>query len=190
MKKTSKIIKRIAFFGDAQAKSTEEHFEDAYNVAALLAKNNYIVVNGGGPGVMLASTLGAKSAGGIVETVVLAVKNYPPNYEGSNEENIKSSDKVYTTQSYPDRLNKLVEIADAFIVFKGGTGTLSEIGLTWEMAKFDYGHHEPLFFYGSFWEPIIDDLVLNLNYEKKEKEVVTVVTSPEQIITLLKKITH
>ena len=186
---TTKIIKRIAFLGDATALPHHRHFQDALGVASHLADLGYIIVNGGGPGIMLASTLGAKKAGGRTEIITLDPDHEPDNYEGTDQQNYHLADKIYTTSSYSSRLNKLIDIADAFIVFKGGTGTLSEIGLIWEMAKFEYGHHEPLFFYGKFWRSLIREITAKLNFENIEKRVVKVVTSPESISTTLQKIT-
>lgn len=190
MEKTSKVIKRVAFFGDGEAKSKDEHFVLAEKTAKLLAEAGYIIVNGGGPGVMKAATMGAKSGKGKVEVVILESKLQPDNYEGVDKENVTLADKIIKTNNYPDRLNKLVDIADAFVIFKGGTGTLSEVGLTWEMAKFDYGHHEPLIFVGDCWKEIVTGIIKNLNLEKMEQKVVKVVNKPEEVVTILKKISR
>lgn len=180
-------IKKVAFFGDAQAQTNQKHYRDAFKVAKLLAENGYEIVNGGGAGVMEAASLGAKEGGGKVELVMLDPAKEPGNYEGIAKINYELADKKIFTKSYPSRLNRLVKEADAFVVFKGGTGTLSEIGMVWELAKFDYGHHEPIIFYGGFWKKIIYAIVRGLNFEKMEKRVVQVAESPEKVLWLLKK---
>ena len=87
--KTKKIIKRIAFYGDAEAKKSDQHYQEAFETAKLLAKEGYIILNGGGPGVKLASTLGAKEGGGKVEVVIFDEKiDMGNNYEGTEKENI------------------------------------------------------------------------------------------------------
>lgn len=184
--KTKKIIKRVAIFGDADAKKTDQHFIDAYNTAKLLAENGYIIVNGGGPGVMLAATLGAKAGGGRVETVVLNPKKKMTNYEGSNKENDGLADKIIKTKDYPSRLNKLIEIGDAFVIFDGGVGTLSEVGLTWQMAKFEYGKHEPLIFFGEKLEGLINTLISELKYDPIEKKVYEIALTPEEVLEIIK----
>ena len=186
--KTKKVIKRVAIFGDADAKKTDQHFIDAYNTAKLLAENGYIVVNGGGPGVMLAATQGAKMGGGRVETVVLDPKKKPANYEGTNKENDDLADKIIKTKDYPSRLNKLIEVGDAFVIFDGGVGTLSEVGLTWQMAKFDYANrvHEPLIFFGDKLADIVKDLVTRLNYDPLEEKLYQVVRTPEEVLETIK----
>lgn len=186
--KTSKKIKKVAIFGDGTAKKKDKHFIDAYNMAKMLVESGYVVVDGGGPGVMLAATLGAKAGGGKVIAVILDPKKEPENYEGTNKENINLVDEKIVTNNYSERLNKLIEVADAFVIFKGGTGTISELGLTWELAKFDYGHHEPLIFFGKFWEKIIKDLTEGLELERKEERVIEVVNRPEEVIKILERI--
>ncbi|MDD4938020.1 MAG: LOG family protein [Candidatus Shapirobacteria bacterium] len=187
LSKTKKIIKRVAIFGDAEAKKTDQHFINAFNTAKLLAENGYTIVNGGGPGIMLAATLGAKAGGGKAEIVILDPKHKPKNYEGLNLENNKLADKIIKTKNYPDRLNKLIDLGDTFVIFNGGVGTLSEVGLCWEMAKFEYGKHEPLIFFGEQWEKTIGELVKDMKYDPIEKKVYEIVISPEEVLETIQK---
>jgi len=184
--KTKKVIKKIAIFGDSDAKKTDQHFIDTFNTAKLLAENGYAIVNGGGPGVMLAATLGAKAGGGRVEIVVMNPKNRPKNYEGFNQENYDLADEVIETKDYPARLDKLIEVGDAFVIFNGGVGTLSEVGLSWQMAKFEDGENEPLIFFGKQWENIIEDLVTELKFDSIEKKLYEIVVTPEEVLKTIK----
>lgn len=184
--RTKKIIRRVSIFGDAEAKKTDQHYIDAYNTAKLLAENGYIIVNGGGGGVMLAATLGAKEAGGKVEIVILDPKKKPKNYEGFNETNYDLADKIIKTKDYPARLGKLIEVGDAFVIFNGGVGTLSEVGLTWQMAKFEYGKHEPLIFFGEQLKEIVSELILRFKYDPIEKKLYEIVLTPEEVLKTLK----
>lgn len=191
MKKTTKKIKRVAFFGDAMAPKIDKNFIEAYKTAKLLAEHGYIIINGGGPGIMLASTLGAKEGKGRVEIVTMDPKiKMGENFEGSSPENTNEADKWYKENDYLKREGKLIEIADAFVIFKGGTGTISEIGLTWSLAKFDYGHHEPLIFFGNFWKKILGDIGEKLNLEKKEENVYKVVKTPEEVLKSLQYVSR
>jgi uncharacterized protein (TIGR00730 family) len=188
MEKTTKELKKIAIFGDGAAKENDDHYKDAYETSKLLAKNGYVIVNGGGPGIMLAATLGAKEAGGIVEIVTINPANMGENYEGKNMENVTKADVEYTTNNYDERVAKLAEVADAFVVFKGGTGTLSELTMTWSKAKFDFGHHEPIILYGKFWKEILGVIEKDMGLEETEREVITVVETPEGVLAELAKV--
>jgi len=187
MQPTTKIIHRVAFFGDADLSSRNPAYQNAFTTAKLLAASGYIIINGGGTGIMEAATLGAKEAGGRVEIIVIDPPDQPGNYEGIDKNNLSLADEIIVTHDYQARMNKLMEIADAFIIFKGGTGTLSEVGLTWEIAKFDYGHHEPLIFVGPEWREVVATLQKNMNFESIEKNVVSVVDTPEEVLAVLKK---
>ena len=188
MVKTNKKIVRVAFFGDAAALDGQIHFELARKSAKLLAEAGYIIVNGGGPGIMLASTLGAKEGKGKVELSILKKDREPGNYEGSSTLNLKLADKIYEMSNYENRMDKLVEIADAYVIFKGGTGTLAEVGLVWSKAKFDFGNHEPLIFVGREWEEIIPVLAKSLKLETIEKDVYKLVETPEEVIRALESV--
>lgn len=183
---TKKHIKRVAFFGDAEAKKSDQHFIDAFNAAKLLAENGYIIVNGGGPGVMLAATLGAKEAKGRVEVVIINEKiDMGPNYEGSGEENKSKANKIYRVGNIQNRTEKLTEIADAYIIFKGGTGTMAELALVWEKAKFEFGNHEPLIFFGDCWKNTVETMVKDLDFDKIEKQVYDFAENPEEILKII-----
>lgn len=188
LSKTNKLIKRVAFFGDADALENQKHFKLAKDTARLLAEKGYIVVNGGGPGIMLAATLGAKEARGKVELSILKKENEPENYEGTSPLNLKLADKIYEMSMYEKRLDKLVEISDAYVIFKGGTGTLAEVGLVWSKAKFEFGNHEPIIFVGKEWGNIIPTIAKDLKLETKEKEVYRLVETPGEVLRALKQV--
>lgn len=188
MESTTKTIKKIAIFGGSDLLPDDPAYKLAFSTAKLLATSGYIIINGGGTGIMEAATLGAKQAGGKVEIVVINPSDQPGNYEGIDKNNLSLADEVIVTHDYQARMHKLMDLADAFVIFKGGTGTLSEVGLTWEIAKFDYGHHEPLIFVGPQWREIVATLQKSMNYESIEKNVVTVVDTPEQVLEVLTKI--
>ena len=61
-----KLIKTVSCLGFADAGPDDPLFKEAFEVGKALAKAGYIVANGGGPGVMRATTEGAKAGGGKV----------------------------------------------------------------------------------------------------------------------------
>jgi len=185
MDKTNKKILRVAFFGDAMLSADDPEYKKAERTAEVLSENGYIIVNGGGPGIMAAATSGAKKAGGLVEVVILDPNKQPENYEGIDKNNVEYATKKYVTSDYPERLNKLMEVADAYVIIKGGTGTLSEVGMVLEQGKFDYGKHEPVIFVGKEWREIVKMIEEKMNFEKIEKNVVTVVDTPKEVLKVL-----
>lgn len=178
------LIKNIAFFGDANISPNDPVYKKAFEAAKLLAEHGYTIVNGGGPGVMAASTMGAEAGKG--ET--LAVTFFPqnaPGFEGRYVGNVV--DREIKTSNYIERMFKLLEHADLYIIFKGGTGTISELGTAWVLAKLYYGHHKPFILFGNFWAEIIDVLKKNLNIDRKELSVFEIISRVDDVLPTIKR---
>ncbi|PJC77020.1 TIGR00730 family Rossman fold protein, partial [Candidatus Shapirobacteria bacterium CG_4_8_14_3_um_filter_39_11] len=60
------MIKKVTFFGSSEVVTGSDVYDSAFRTAKLLAQEGYEVINGGGPGVMKASSEGAKAGGGKV----------------------------------------------------------------------------------------------------------------------------
>jgi hypothetical protein len=161
-------IKKVAIFGDADAKNSQLHYRSAYKIAKVLAENGIEVVNGGGPGVMKAVTLGARAGNGNSTIVIIDPRRVPGNFEGTDKENLKMATKVIKTRNFDERILKLLDIADAYVVMKGGTGTIVEMALCWQKAKFAYGKHKSIIFYGRGWKNIYNCMKKNLPLTKDE----------------------
>jgi len=188
MKKLFKRPLHVALFGDATLKKSDSIFVDAYDTAQLLAKNKCTILNGGGPGIMLASTLGAASVHGRVELIVIDKEDQPSkHYEGQSEENIATANRIFTLETYEGRLNKLIKLAHAYVVFYGGTGTLAEMAFVWSEAKFAYPRQKPIIFYGKKWKKIINTLTQELKLEKIEQRSCYFASTPDQVLEILKK---
>jgi len=178
------LIKNVAFFGDADVAEDSDEYRDAFETAKILAGEGFTIVNGGGPGVMNASTQGAEEVGG--ET--LSVTFYPkdaPGFEGRYVGNI--TDKEIKTKNYIERMFKLMEHADLYLMFKGGTGTISEFGTAWVLAKLYFGHHKPFVLVGDFWRPIVKALRENLNIDEMELAVFKIVSGPEEVLPAIRE---
>jgi len=173
------LVKNIAFFGYSDTNPGEDLYDSVYEAAEFLAKKNYTIINGGGPGVMAAATKGAEAGGGKTLTVTFDPKN-APGFEGRYVANIP--DKEIKTTNYVERMFKLMEYGDFYVIFNGGTGTLSELGTAWVLAKLYKGHHKEFVLYGSFWKPIIKALEENMLIRKDAKDVFKIVETKEEIL--------
>ncbi len=74
---------------------------------------------------------------------------------------------------------------DLFIIFKGGSGTVSEFGTAWVLAKLYHGHHKPIILYGDFWAEILDVLRKNLNIDSMELSVFEICNSKEEVVSAI-----
>jgi predicted Rossmann-fold nucleotide-binding protein len=67
------------------------------------------------------------------------------------------------TRSFLERLTTLIERGDAYVVLPGGTGTLAELALVWEMMNKStlsktVGGRKPLLVMVPYWQPVIECL--------------------------------
>lgn len=177
-----RFIKNIAFFGDANISETDETYIRAFDVAEALGQRGYVIVDGGGPGVMEAATSGAKKGGGKTVSITFDPVG-AVGYEGRYIKNVTDTEVV--TTNYIDRMFKLLEYGDIFIIFKGGSGTVSEFGTAWVLAKLYYGHHKPIILYGDFWAEILDVFRKNMNIDSTEMSVFEICNSREEVLAAI-----
>ena len=95
--------------------------EKARELGALLAKENYSLVYGGGKlGLMGVLAESAKKNGSKVISVI-------PKYLDKPDIIFDKSDTIHKTNNLFDRKKKLIDISDILIALPGGVGTLDEI---------------------------------------------------------------
>jgi len=58
--------------------------------------------------------------------------------------------------TWQERLFELVRLGDGYVACKGGTGTLVELAVVWEMLNKKAMDHRPFVVLGDFWQPILD----------------------------------
>lgn len=177
--KKAKNIEQVAIFGSSHAHSDSNLAKQAFVVCKRLAEAGYIIVDGGGPGVMRAATEGAKIGRGQVIGIVLEADENM-HYEGRDPEN--RFDIEIKAKNYVERTLALMREGQVYVVFNGGTGTISEFGMAWGLAKLYFGHHKPLILYGKFWEEIITVFKENMLLTKEEQEVYKIVDTPEGVL--------
>ncbi len=128
---------------------------------------------------MRAATIGAKEGGGKVIGVTLYSEDIP-NFEGRDQKNL--FDEEIKTTNYVERTLALMRTGQVYIVFNGGSGTLSELGMAWGLAKLYFGHHKPIILYGKFWENIVNALKENMLLRPQELKVYKIVTTPDEVL--------
>ncbi|MHC5060907.1 MAG: LOG family protein [Planctomycetota bacterium] len=168
--------KVIAVFGTGKAGPGDEVFECACEIGKVLAEAGFIVANGGYGGTMLAAAKGAREAGGEVVGVTCSAFGR----SGANE----YVTKEITTDSLEQRLGKLVELGDAYVVLAGGTGTLLEFAHVWEFKNkgfLDAG--KPIIIVGRFWEPLIE---LISRSDAGSVGYIEVVSGARQVVEILR----
>lgn len=183
-KKDSRLLHSVTFFGDSAISEDSKIYKDVWEASKTLAEHGYTIVNGGGPGVMKAATDGAEKGGGKTVAIYWQPK-LASFFEGRNLANV--TDEYETASNYMTRTLGLIEKGDAYVVCKGGTGTISEFGMVWALAKLYYGCHKPVILFGEFWDPIIETIQNQMNIDETELAVLYRANTSSEIISILER---
>jgi uncharacterized protein (TIGR00730 family) len=177
-----KSIQYVAVFGDSAIDVNHPVYKSVYEMCKLLAKKGYGIVNGGGPGVMEAATSGAEAAKGKTVAIYWEPK-LAAHFEGKQVTNIADESTSYS--NYMMRTLGLIETGHVFVACQGGTGTISEFGMVWALAKLYFGKHKPVILYGDFWHKIVDAFVANMLIDDEELGALYFADQPQEVVDLI-----
>ena len=113
------LEKAVTVFGSARTPPEDPQYKAAVEVGRLLAKREFAVITGAGPGIMEAANKGAKLAGG--RSVGCNIEL--PFEQGSNP----YIDTLVNFRYFFVRKTMFIKYSAAFIIFPGGFGTLDEM---------------------------------------------------------------
>jgi predicted Rossmann-fold nucleotide-binding protein len=179
-------ISNVSFLGGAEIKEGSEVYKDTVEVAKVLAESGITILNGGGPGVMRASTEGAHLGGGRAIGVTFYPHYKHAHFEGRDPKN--TFDEEVICKDYFDRTQRLLEMGNVHIIFEGGTGTISEFGMSWALARIHEGHNIPIILYGDFWKNVIESFNTYLLMRPGEFELFRIVNTPQEAYYAIKEL--
>lgn len=171
----------ITIFGSSRPQPGDPEYLLAYDLGRELATAGFAICNGGYRGIMEASARGAKNAGG--HTIGIITEAI-----GDREAN-EWMDTVVSRKTLVDRLLELIARGDAYVVLKGGTGTLLELAAVWEFINKGMMVERPIIVLGDFWSGVVKTLKDELDWEGLERctRHVTLASSPEECAALLRQ---
>jgi uncharacterized protein (TIGR00730 family) len=137
----------VTVFGSSRPREGEADYEEARALGRTLAENGFAVCSGGYGGVMAGVSRGAKEAGG---------KTYGVTAEFFSAKANPWIDVEVRLTTWQERLFELIRLASGFVACKGGTGTLVELAVVWEMLNKSVMTAKPFVALGDFWHPIIE----------------------------------
>ena len=176
------MTKTVSVFGSARVAPASKVYEECYQVGRAIAQAGYITLTGGYAGVMEAASRGAAEAGGIVHGATVA------SLERVGESRLnKWVGQEFCYPSLRERINHLIDKADAYVVMQGGVGTLQEFVEVWQLMRMGDIPEKPLFVYGAFWKPVINDMLTNAYTSDEDMHYLIQVENPEEIIATLQR---
>lgn len=137
----------ITVFGSSRPREETPDYREALALGRELARAGFAVCSGGYGGVMEAVSRGAKGAGG--KTYGVTAEFFKPKANAWIDSEIR-------LRTWQERLFELIRLGDGFVACKGGTGTLVELAVVWEMLNKSVISGKPLSVLGEFWIPILD----------------------------------
>jgi uncharacterized protein (TIGR00730 family) len=182
-------MRTVTIFGSSLPVEDSAAYAEARRLGRLLAEKGLVVCNGGYAGLMEASSRGAREAGG--HTVGVTCSIWPSLPNGWVAEEVR-------THSFSERIMTLIERGDAYIVLPGGTGTLAELALVWEMMNKSslsrtVGGRKPLLVMEAYWRPVIDCLKQEAtlagptaDQHSAAMDLITLVSSADQAVDSLR----
>ncbi len=139
--------KIITVFGSSRPREGAADYQEALELGRRAGTAGFAICSGGYGGVMEAVSRGAKSAS--AKTYGVTAEFFKPKANAWIDEEIR-------LQTWQERLFELVRIADGFVACKGGTGTLVELAVVWEMLNKSVIAGKPMAVLGEFWTPILE----------------------------------
>ena len=179
------VIKTAAILGGAEYEEDAREYQDTVGVCKALAENGITILDGGGPGIMRAATEGAHSGGGKVVGITYYPAYKHAHYEGRDVQNL--FDEEIVTPDYFSRTKKLLEMGNVHILFRGGTGTIGDFGMTWASSRIHQGHNIPIILFGSFWGHIIETFKKYMYLRPGETRLYDIVERPQEVMPLIEK---
>lgn len=178
--------KAVSIFGTARCDHKSTNYKQATRLAYLLAEDGFVIVTGGGPGIMEAANKGAVLANGQSVGLNIILKN-----------NQKANPYVKESRSFTHfyvRKTMLEFVSQVYIFFPGGFGTLDEF---FEMVMLIQTQKIPripiILVDRSYWEQLLGwiekVLYQNNNYvDRQDLQIYQLVDSADQAYQLIKKL--
>lgn len=175
----AKIPPAVAIFGSARVLPDSVAYQRAEAIAALIARNGYSVITGGGPGVMEAANKGASEAGAVSVglNIELPLEQKPNIY----------ANKLLNFRYFFVRKVMFVKYSVAFVILPGGFGTLDELFEAITLIQTRKIKPFPVILVGrEYWKGLLDWVGDTLLREKmiavEDLDILTTVDTPEEVL--------
>ncbi|OGH60464.1 MAG: hypothetical protein A2848_03265 [Candidatus Magasanikbacteria bacterium RIFCSPHIGHO2_01_FULL_50_8] len=181
----SKFDRQITVMGSARTFPNSPYYQDAVRMGALLAKEKFNVITGGGPGIMEAANKGAFEAGGMS----IGINIQLPHEQRINAY-VRESRACYY---FLTRKVLLTTPSQAFVFFPGGFGSLDELFEVLDNIRSGHLTRVPLVLVGkSYWDPLLYFLRSNVfarvhAVTEEDLSSIHVVDSADEAIEIVKK---
>jgi uncharacterized protein (TIGR00730 family) len=176
------LTRGISIFGSARSKPGDADYVAAQETAALLVREGFAVITGGGPGIMEAANRGAFEAGGVSIgcNIELPFEQRPNAYQT----------RSMTFKYFFVRKMMFVKYSLGFVIFPGGFGTFDELFEALTLIQTKKIRDFPVVLFGSaYWNGLInwvEDVVLkDGKISQNDLKLLHVTDSPEEVVQIV-----
>jgi uncharacterized protein (TIGR00730 family) len=177
------VYPAVTIFGSARVARNSSIYKTTEKLARLLAKNEFNIISGGGPGVMEAANKGAVEGGGkSVGLNILLPREQKPN---------KYADIRLDFKYFFIRKVMFVKYAVAYVIMPGGFGTLDELFEALTLIQTKRIRSFPVVLMDSrYWKGLVDwiknTLVKSEFISPQDLDIFHIVDKPEEAVSLIK----
>jgi uncharacterized protein (TIGR00730 family) len=175
----------VSIFGSARISPDDPAYKTAEKLSAVLVKNGFAVITGGGGGIMEAANKGAAKAGGrsIGLNIILPREQKPNRYS-----NIKVEFNYFFIRKV-----MFIKYASAYIIMPGGLGTLDELFEAATLIQTQRIKPLPIILVGSdYWSGLMDWIRIQLLKTSKispeDMDIFQIMDSPDEIVKAIKRV--
>lgn len=173
----------VTIFGSARTPVDDKNYHAATEIAKALAKHNFAVVTGGGPGIMEAANKGA-AHGGTAKSVGLNIE-LPHEQTGNRFANIPVHFHYFFSRKVC-----FVKYSFAFIFMPGGFGTLDEFFEVLTLVQTRRIPQFPMILFGrEHWKGLFAWMKSHLEKESLispgDLDLVQIVDEPAEVIAII-----
>jgi len=169
--------KTITIFGSSKPVENEEQYLTAYSLGKQLAQNGFNICTGGFNGIMEAASKGAVEGG--EEAIGVTVNLW------SSKANKYLTQEIICETLF-ERINKLIELGDGYIILQGGTGTLLELAAVWEYANKGLMDNKAVVCHSKIWKVIVSEMNEQMELEGRNYDMVKTFDTIEEIVDYFK----
>lgn len=174
-------IKKVAIFGSARTRAERQEYIAAKQFGQMMVESDYMVITGGGEGIMGAAQIGAGREKSFGLNILLP-------FEQEANVTIMNDPKLVTFKYFFTRKLTFVKESHAVVCFPGGFGTMDEAFETLTLIQTGKARIVPLLFVdaagGKFWSTfeqyIKDHLLPNGLISKEDFHLYRVTDSLEE----------
>jgi uncharacterized protein (TIGR00730 family) len=170
----------VSIFGSARLKPGSAYYNLAVEVAQQIARKNFAIITGGGPGIMEAANKGAQLANGASCGLGVDV----PQEDSSNV----FIDPKFNLKFRYFFIRKVMFIryAQGYVFLPGGFGTLDELFEALTLIQTEKIHPFPIYLIGKeYWEGLMDwikETMLGLHcISEKDLDLIHLTDDPEEV---------